>query len=64
VIKNLTFDLILGLDFLKQTQASKDVETDQLILRKAKLTVPLVEAAQRHASQRRSQCAEQTSNDI
>jgi Retroviral aspartyl protease len=48
VIENLALYLILGLDFLKRTQASIDIETDQLILRKAKLTVQLVGAVQRH----------------
>jgi FAD synthase len=44
VLKNLAFDLILGIDFLKQTQACIDIQTARLILQKYGVTVPLVEA--------------------
>jgi hypothetical protein len=44
VMKNLAFDLILGIDFPKQTQACIDIQTDRLILQKYGVTVPLVEA--------------------
>jgi FAD synthase len=44
VLKNLAFDLILGTDFLKQTQACIDIQTARLILQKYGVTVPLVEA--------------------
>ena len=42
VVKNLAFDLVLGLDFLREAQATIDIQSDTLELRKYNLTVPLV----------------------